>query len=82
MSHAPINEPQLDFELLFADLDKSMAEGLEQLAVKRGFPRVFSVISWGCAATEWLAMTLKFSSSDLLLALPQICIGTISEAFN
>jgi hypothetical protein len=67
MSQAPIDEPQLDFELLFADLDRSMAESLKHLATKRGFPRVFSIISWGCAATEWLAVTLNSHPQILCL---------------
>ena len=57
---AQINEPQLDYELLFSDLDRAVIEDIKRGDEKRGHsPILFSVVSWGCAATDWLAMTLN-----------------------
>ena len=58
---ARLSLPNLDYERLFADLGNEAVED-----AKTGtFPFLFSVVSWGCAATEWLATTLN-SHPDVL----------------
>jgi hypothetical protein len=47
--------PDLNYDRLFGDLDE---EALEMVK-SGGLPFLFSVVSWGCAATEWLAKTLN-----------------------
>ena len=53
--------PNIDYDKLFSDLDERVVKD----AKTQVFPFVFSVVSWGCAATEWLATTLN-SHADVL----------------
>lgn len=45
--------PNIDF--LFSDIDRDAVVDIK----KEPFPFIFSVVSWGCAATDWLAKTLN-----------------------
>jgi len=45
----------LNIDLLFSDLDQDAV----RMVKSGGLPFLFSVVSWGCAATEWLAKTLN-----------------------
>jgi hypothetical protein len=55
--------PDLDFDILFSDFDP---DTVADVKAKTGLCQfLFSVVSWGAAATEWLAMTLN-SHPDIL----------------
>jgi len=53
----------LDFDALFGDLDQKALERVKM----RGLPFLFAVVSWGCAATAWLAKTLNSHPNVLCL---------------
>src|SRR5690242_17543455 len=48
-------ETNSTIDLLFSDLDQNAVEDLQ----REPFPFIFSVVSWGCAATDWLAKVLN-----------------------
>lgn len=48
-------ETNSNISVLFSDLDQNAVEDLE----REPFPFIFSVVSWGCAATDWLAKVLN-----------------------
>ena len=50
------------FERLFSDLSPEIVEAVKVIG---SFPFLFSVVSWGCAATDWLARVLN-SHPDIL----------------
>jgi hypothetical protein len=51
----------LNYDVLFSDLEKDAVDDIKS----DPFPFIFSVISWGCAATDWVAKTLN-SHYDIL----------------
>lgn len=54
-------QSSLDYDFLFSDLPADAIADLKS----DPFPFIFSVVSWGCAATDWLAATLN-SHFDIL----------------